>query len=209
VRGTRAARLLQRGLVSDGIGAHLLRSVVVTRHALYQRPEGRDVACVPCARRVDAEVAGAAMVGSSRAAQGIGKAAHCIGFEIILQSSRIFCDSLTCHYPSRPQSLFLVHQTKLTSENRPEPARQPYSSLEPQISLRFRAPVNDRRSVAGQVPQSPDITREIYSLDKYGSTKLTGPGKAQNPIKSAGTYRVLTAKAECTEKKNRGSIEDQ
>ena len=37
----------------------------------------------------------------------------CIGFEIILQNSRIFCDSLTCHYASRPQLLFLVHQMKL------------------------------------------------------------------------------------------------
>jgi hypothetical protein len=40
--------------------AHLLRRVVVTRRALYQRPEGRDVghhvARVPWARGVDAEV---------------------------------------------------------------------------------------------------------------------------------------------------------
>lgn len=39
---------------------------------------------------------------------------------------------------------------------------------------------------------------------------MTGPGNLQNPIKSAGTYHVLTAKAECTtKKKDRGSVEDQ
>jgi hypothetical protein len=56
--------------------AHLLRSVVVTRRALYQRPEGRDVACVPWARGVDAEVAGAAMAGivMGSEVQGIGAA---------------------------------------------------------------------------------------------------------------------------------------
>jgi len=64
---------------------------------LYQRPEGR--------------------AGNGRCGKDIGvrwaQAAHCIGF--ILQSSGIFCDSLTCHYSSRPQPLFLVNQTKLTS----------------------------------------------------------------------------------------------
>ena len=88
---------------------HLLRSVV-TRHALYQRPEGRDVARVPWARGVVAEWQVRQFMITS---VGLVKAAHCIGFEIILQSSRIFCDSLTCHYPSRPQPLFLVHQTNL------------------------------------------------------------------------------------------------
>ena len=48
-----------------------------------------------------------------------------VGFEIILvKCSRLFCDSLTCHYPS---NCIKTHQKK----NRPEPppSRQPYSSL--------------------------------------------------------------------------------
>ena len=71
VRGTCAARLpLQRAWLVMGLGpcderAHLLCSVIVMRRALYQRGEGRDVARVPWARGVDAEVAGAAMAGSS------------------------------------------------------------------------------------------------------------------------------------------------
>lgn len=43
------------GLGPCGERAHLLRSVVGTRRALYQRPKGRDVARVPWARGVDAE----------------------------------------------------------------------------------------------------------------------------------------------------------
>ena len=61
------------------------------------------------------------MVGSSWGGAGNGKcgkdtvmihdhirrATHCIGFEIISQSSQIFCDSLTCHYPSKtPTTIF-------------------------------------------------------------------------------------------------------
>ena len=45
------------GLGPCGKWAHLLRSVVVTRRALYQQPEGRD-ARVLWARGVDAKVAG-------------------------------------------------------------------------------------------------------------------------------------------------------
>ena len=81
--------------------AHLLRSVVVTRRALYQRPEGRD-ACVPWARGVDA--GGAAMAWSS-----LQCLLSCIGFEIIKAHKYFvtFCDLLICHYPSRPHPLFL------------------------------------------------------------------------------------------------------
>ena len=43
-----------------------------------------------------------------------------IGFEIILRSSRLFCDSLTCHM-SQP---IKTHQRP-----EPPPSRQPYSSL--------------------------------------------------------------------------------
>ena len=81
--------------------AHLLRSVVVTRRALYQRPEGRD-ACVPWARGVDA--GGAAMAWSS-----LQCLLSCIGFEIIKAHKYFvtFCNLLICHYPSRPHPLFL------------------------------------------------------------------------------------------------------
>ena len=44
--------------------------------------------------------------------------------QLILLSSELILTG--CHYPSRPQPLFLVHQTKLTSRNRPEPACQLY-----------------------------------------------------------------------------------
>ena len=70
VHSTRVAKLpsqgawLVIGLRQCDERAHLLCSIVVTRRALYQRAEDRDMARVPWVREVDAEVAGAAMAGS-------------------------------------------------------------------------------------------------------------------------------------------------
>jgi len=87
---------------------------------LYQRPEGRDVARVPWARGVDAEVAGAAMAGAScrewqvrqghRCEVGTGSkepssARKGIGFEIILQSSRILLPPTAIFSPSNEMML--------------------------------------------------------------------------------------------------------